>query len=108
MENSESKTNNKKTCPMCKTKKRGEDEYKRLANRLSRIEGQIRGIRRMVDSDAYCIDIITQVNAVTSALSAFNKELLGSHIKTCVANDIKDGNDGAVEELLATLAKMLK
>ncbi len=95
-------------CPMCKTKKREGEEYKSLMNRLSRIEGQVRGIRKMLESDAYCIDIITQVSAVSSALSAFNKELLSSHIKTCVANDIKVGNDEAVDELLHTLAKLLK
>ena len=98
----------KNECPMCKKKKRSEDEYKALANRLSRIEGQIKGIRRMLDEDAYCIDIITQASAAASALTAFNKELLGTHIKTCVAKDIKEGNEEAVDELLATLTKLLK
>ncbi len=95
-------------CPMCKTKKRDEAEYKSLMNRLSRIEGQVRGIRGMLENDAYCIDIITQAAAVSAALGAFNKELLASHIRTCVSDDIKAGNDDAVDELLATLTKLIK
>lgn len=95
-------------CPMCKTKKRDEAEFKSLANRLSRIEGQVRGIRGMLENDAYCIDIITQVAAVSAALGAFNKELLSSHIRTCVSDDIKAGNEEAVDELLATLTKLIK
>ena len=93
---------------MCKTKKRDEAEYKSLMNRLSRIEGQVRGIRGMLENDAYCIDIITQAAAVSAALGAFNKELLASHIRTCVSDDIKAGNDDAVDELLATLTKLIK
>lgn len=95
-------------CPMCKTKKRDELELRSLMNRLSRIEGQVRGIRGMLESDAYCIDIITQVAAVSAALGAFNKELLAGHIRTCVSDDIKAGNDEAVDELLATLTKLIK
>ena len=95
-------------CPMCKTKKRDEAEYKSLMNRLSRIEGQVRGIRGMLENDAYCIDIITQAAAVSAALGAFNKELLAIHIRTCVSDDIKAGNDDAVDELLATLTKLIK
>ena len=94
---------NKEGCPLCRTKKRDAEETKALLNRLARIEGQIRGVRRMVEDDAYCIDIITQAAAASSAISAFNKELLSSHIRTCVSNDIKEGNDAAVEELLATV-----
>lgn len=95
-------------CPMCKTKKRNEDELRSLMNRLSRIEGQVRGIRGMLENDAYCIDIITQAAAVSAALASFNKELLSSHIRTCVSDDIKAGNDEAVDELLATLTKLIK
>ena len=95
-------------CPICKTKKRDEVELRSLMNRLSRIEGQVRGIRGMLESDAYCIDIITQVAAVSAALGAFNKELLAGHIRTCVSDDIKAGNDEAVDELLATLTKLIK
>ena len=97
------------TCNCChKTKKRDEEEYKALINRLSRIEGQIRGIKGMVEKDAYCTDIITQVAAATSALNSFNKELLSTHIKTCVADDIKAGNMDTVDDLLATLQKLMK
>lgn len=97
------------TCNCChKTKKRDEEEYKALINRLSRIEGQIRGIKGMVEKDAYCTDIITQVAAATSALNSFNKELLSTHIKTCVADDIKAGNMETVDDLLVTLQKLMK
>jgi len=91
-----------------KIKKREADEYKKLINRLNRIEGQIRGIRGMVEKDAYCPDILIQVSAVNAALNAFNKELLSSHIKTCVANDIRNGRDDTVDELVSTLQKLMK
>ncbi len=91
-----------------KTKKRSDKEYKGLINRLSRIEGQIRGIRNMVENDAYCIDILVQVAAANAALNSFNKELLGNHIKTCVADDIRNGKDETVDELVATLQKLMK
>ena len=96
-------------CECCsRTKKRSEEEYKRLLNRLSRIEGQIRGIKGMVEHDAYCIDIITQSAAAAAALNAFNKELLSNHIKTCVADDIRAGNDDTIDELLKTLQKLMR
>ena len=98
----------KECCCTHKTKERGEAEYRSLLNRLSRIEGQIRGIRNMVDESAYCTDILVQVSAVTAALNAFNKELLANHIKTCVAEDIKNGKDETVDELVATLQKLMK
>lgn len=79
-----------------------------LINRLKRIEGQIRGIRGMVEKNAYCTDIIMQVSAVNAALNAFNKELLSNHIKTCVADDIKAGKDETVDDLLNTLQKLMK
>ncbi len=91
-----------------KTKKRSDKEYKGLINRLSRIEGQIRGIKNMVENDAYCIDILVQVAAANAALNSFNKELLGNHIKTCVADDIRNGKDETVDELVATLQKLMK
>ena len=94
--------------PCCKTKHRGEQEYKHLITRLNRIEGQIRGIRGMVEREAYCTDIITQVAAATAALNAFNKELLAEHIKTCVAEDIRSGKDETIDELVATLQKLMK
>ena len=91
-----------------KTKHRSEEEYKALLNRLSRIEGQVRGIRKMVETDCYCIDILTQVSAVQAALNAFNKELLSNHIRSCVAEDIRNGNDKTIDELVVTLQKLMK
>lgn len=96
-------------CNCChKTKERSEDEYKKLINRLSRIEGQIRGIKGMVENSAYCTDILVQVSAVTAALNAFNRELLSNHIKTCVADDIRKGKDETIDELVDTLQKLMK
>lgn len=91
-----------------KTKHREEEEYKSLINRLSRIEGQVRGIRKMVETDCYCTDILTQVNAVQAALNAFNRELLSNHIRTCVADDIRNGKDETIDELVQTLQKLMK
>lgn len=96
-------------CSECERKKnRDEKEYKDLVNRLSRIEGQVRGIRGMVENDAYCVDIITQVAAVTAALNSFNKVLLANHIRSCVAEDIRQGNGQVIDELVATLQKLMK
>ena len=89
-------------------KMRSAEEQKLLINRLNRIEGQIRGIKGMVEKNAYCADILTQVAAVSAALGGFNKELLGEHIKTCVADDIKEGNTEKVDELVALLGKLMK
>lgn len=91
-----------------KTKHRQEEESKALLNRLSRIEGQVRGIRKMVETDCYCTDILTQVSAVQAALNAFNRELLSSHIRTCVAEDIRSGKDETIDELVQTLQKLMK
>jgi len=91
-----------------KTKERSEEERKKLINRLNRIEGQVRGIRGMIEKDAYCTDVLTQVAAANAALNAFTKELLASHIKTCVAEDIRAGRDETVDELVATLQKLMK
>ena len=96
-------------CCCChKTKERSEKEYKDLLNRLSRIEGQVRGIKGMVEKDAYCTDILVQVAAVNAALNSFNKVLLANHIKTCVANDIREGKNEKVDELVVTLQKLMK
>ena len=96
----------KKTC-CCgcsqRKKERSPEEYKRLIHRLNRIEGQIRGIRGMVESDAYCPDILVQSAAAGAALNAFNKELLASHIRTCVVEDIRDGKDEVIDELVASI-----
>ena len=91
-----------------KIKERSPEEHRKLVNRLSRIEGQIRGIKRMVEEDAYCIDILVLVAAANAALNSFNKELLSEHIKTCVTNDIKNGKEETVDELVATIQKLMK
>ena len=95
-------------CCCHKTKERTEDERKRLVNRLSRIEGQIRGLREMVNHDAYCPDILIQVSAASAALNSFSKELLGQHIHTCVADGIRRGDEEVVDELVSVLAKLMK
>ncbi len=97
-----------KECCSHKTKERPLQEYKNLIHRLNRIEGQIRGIRGMVEKSAYCTDILIQVAAANAALNAFTKELLADHIKTCVAQDIRNGKDETVDELVATLQKLMK
>lgn len=96
-------------CPLCRDKTiRTEEEIKRLTNRLSRIEGQIRGIRGMLERDAYCIDILTQSAAVSAAINGFNKELLAAHLRTCVAEDIREGKTELMEELIQALQKLMK
>ena len=98
----------KECCCSHKTKERTEKEYKDLINRLSRIEGQVRGIRKMVESDCYCPDILVQVSAVNAALNSFNKVLLANHIRTCVADDIRSGKEETIDELVTTLQKLMK
>ena len=95
-------------CCCHKTKKRSEEEYKRLIHRLNRIEGQIRGIRGMVEKDVYCADILVQVAAANSALNAFSRELLSQHVRTCVADDLRAGSDEKLDELLKLLPKLMK
>ena len=92
----------------CRHKERSPEEYKKLINRLSRIEGQIRGIRAMVENGAYCPDILVQSAAANAALNAFNKELLASHLRSCVANDIREGHDEVIDELVRTMQKLMK
>ncbi len=103
-------TKTEEKCPCCSNKKkeRSQKEHKDLINRLNRIEGQIRGIKRMVDEDCYCPDIMIQVAAANAALKSFNKVLMSNHIKTCVVNDIRQGNDDTVDELIETLGKVMK
>lgn len=97
------------SCPHCgKKKERSDAEYRKLINRLNRISGQISGIKKMVENSAYCTDILIQVAAVNAALNSFNKELLGEHIRTCVADNIKNGNDEVIDELVKTLQKLMK
>ena len=95
-------------CCHHRTKERTPEEYKDLINRLSRIEGQIRGLKRMVEAGAYCPDILTQSAAAGSALNSFNRVLMANHIRTCVADDIREGNDETIDELLKTLQKLMK
>lgn len=100
----------KAPCPHCgaRHKERTEEERKALLSRLRRVEGQIRGIEKMVESGAYCPDILVQVSAATSALNSFNKTLLACHIKGCVAEDIRAGSDETVDELCRVLQKLMK
>lgn len=92
----------------CRKKERSEQEYKCLIHRLNRIEGQIRGIRGMVEKSAYCPDILVQVAAANAALNSFTKELLAQHLHTCVANDIRAGKDESIDELVQLLQKLMK
>ena len=96
-------------CECCHKKKpRSPQQVRELTNRLSRIEGQVRGIKRMIEENVYCPDILVQTASVIATLNSFNKALLADHIRTCVADDIKEGRDEAIDELLATLKNMLK
>ena len=95
-------------CACTRTKERTAQERQALINRLSRIEGQVRGIRAMVERDAYCPDILTQVSAVSAAINGFARTLLSEHIRTCVAEDVRQGNDEVIDELLGTLQKFMK
>ena len=97
-------------CKECchKTKERSEKEYKDMINRLSRIEGQIRGIKGMVEKNAYCPEILIQVAAANAALNSFNKLLLANHIRTCVAEDIRNGRDETIDELVVTIQKLMR
>jgi len=100
----------KERCCHCsqRKKERSPEEYKKLIHRLNRIEGQIRGIKGMVENNAYCPDILIQSAAVNAAINAFNKELLANHIRTCVADDIRNGKDEVIDELVVTLQKLMK
>lgn len=95
-------------CEQEKTTERSAEEQRKLINRLSRIEGQIRGLKSMVENNAYCNDILVQSSAVTAAINAFNREILARHIRTCVVRDIRAGEDDTVEELVATVQKLMK
>lgn len=101
---------NEKKCCCCseKTTIRSDKQKKALLNRLKRIEGQVRGIQSMLENDAYCNDVLMQSAAVNAAMHAFNRELLASHIRTCVARDIREGHDEVIDELVATLQKLMK
>jgi len=92
----------------CKTTNRSEEQKTKLANRLSRIEGQIRGIRTMIENDAYCNDILVQSAAVEAAVNSFSREVLSAHIHGCVARDIREGKDEVIDELILTLGKLMR
>ena len=95
-------------CHCDKKRPRSAAELKKLCNRLSRIEGQVRGLREMLEKDVYCTDILIQVSAVNAALNSFSKELLGEHLRTCVADSIRQGNDEVIDELVGVLQKLMK
>ena len=97
------------SCCCChKKKERDAKEYKDLMNRLRRIEGQVRGVKGMLEKDAYCVDILTQVAAINAALNSFNKVLLANHIKTCVVENVRNGDDSVIDELVTTMQKLMK
>lgn len=96
------------SCCCEKTTQRSEEDRKKLLNRLSRIEGQVRGIKGMIEKNAYCTDILTQSAAISAAINAFNKELLANHIHSCVVRDIREGKDEVVDDLVSTLQKLMK
>ena len=96
------------SCACCRHKDRTPEEHKALLNRLSRIEGQVRGIRGMLEKDAYCVDILVQVAAANSALNSFSKELLSQHLRTCVADDLRSGSNDKMDELIKLLPKLMK
>ena len=98
---------NEREC-CCKHTERSEDERKKLINRLNRIEGQIRGIKAMVERNAYCPDILVQSAAVNAAINSFNKDLIASHIHNCVVRDVKEGNEEVIAELVETLQKLMR
>lgn len=101
--------NNKKCCCEChKITERSLEEKKKLLNRLSRIEGQIRGIKGMVEKDAYCADILTQCAAVNAAINAFNRDLIARHIKSCVVRDLKEGKEDVIDELADVMQRLMK
>jgi len=99
-----------RACPHCsgRKKKRSDAEYKCLMNRLRRIEGQVRGVQKMLEQDAYCPDIMVQVSAINNALNSFNKVLLAAHMRSCVLEDIRAGKDETIDELVETLQKVMK
>ncbi|MBP5154062.1 MAG: metal-sensing transcriptional repressor [Lachnospiraceae bacterium] len=101
---------NTAVCPACsgRIKERSEKEYKDLMNRLKRIEGQVRGLQKMLEENAYCPDILVQVSAVNSALSSFGKVLLAEHFRSCVTEDIRNGHEEAVDEMVALLQKLMR
>ena len=100
---------NEARCPACEKKtERTEDQKKKLLNRLSRIEGQVRGVKKMIEEDAYCNDVLIQSAAISAAVNAFTREVLRAHVHTCVARDIREGRNEVVDELMETLEKLMR
>ena len=100
---------NSASCPMCHASKcRADEERQALINRLRRIEGQVRGVEGMIERDAYCVDVLTQVQAISSALTSFSKALLESHVKTCVKDDVQSGKDEVLDELVDVISRFMK
>lgn len=87
---------------------RTDEEKKKLINRLNRIEGQVRGIRGMIEKDAYCADVLVQSAAVNAAINSFNKDLLSRHIHSCVVRNIKNGDEEVIDELMKLITKLMK
>ena len=108
MEDLHEHTESEASCACCRHKERTPEEYNDLVKRLNRVEGQIRGIKGMLENEAYCIDILTQVAAATSALNSFSKVLLANHIKSCVEDDVRNGSEDKIDELIKFLPKMMK
>ena len=108
MEQMKSTSEQEAVCCCHKKKERDEKEYKDLMNRLSRIEGQVRGVKGMLQRDAYCVDILTQVAAINAALNSFNKVLLANHIKSCVVENVRNGDDSIIDELVVTIQKLMR
>ena len=108
MEDLHEHTEPEASCACCRHKERTPEEYNDLVKRLNRVEGQIRGIKGMLKNEAYCIDILTQVAAATSALNSFSKVLLANHIKSCVEDDVRNGSEDKIDELIKFLPKMMK
>lgn len=107
-EQKELETSNRCCHCMEKHTLRSEEQKKALINRLKRIEGQVRGVQQMLEKDAYCNDILVQSAAISAAMNAFNKEILATHIHTCVVRDIREGRDEVVDELVSTIQKLMK
>ena len=97
-----------KCCACDRRTVRGDTERRDLMNRLKRIEGQVRGLQRMLEEDAYCPEILTQASAVNSALNSFCRALLTNHLRTCVSEDIRAGREDTVDELMDVLQKLMK
>ena len=95
-------------CKCQRKKERSGDEKQALIRRLNIIEGQVRGVRGMIEGDAYCPEVLVQISAISSALASLSGELLSNHINTCVREDIASGKEDAAEELSALVTRLLK